>query len=180
MKINEIINEIINDSLQHIGKWKDNNDTTGASVLNELLIKYSKIYEMTVPNSNIISQIIYNWRLQIGHHDDIKTLLIEKSKLSKEDIEHYRRVDAIWSFIYSRYYECDSDKLFLLDITETAYFEFLVSQLRENPGRNDIHDIIAKYRELNIEKYKILFSDIYALSYILYVFSQHFVISHIE
>ena len=104
------------------------------------------------------------WKMQLGTKDMVRDVLTARTTWSTERLDEVRRKDALWAWVYSRYYGSKrGNDLFLSDLYETILMQTIVNGLRQ--GNSAVFDALYElYRNENKRKYTLLLCDLDALS----------------
>ena len=102
--------------------------------------------------------------MQLGTKDMVGEVLRARTSWSVEKLDEVRRKDALWAWVYSRYYGTKrAHDLFLSDLYETIMMQTIVSGFKK--GDDAVLDrLYDHYSRENKRKYALLACDTNALS----------------
>jgi len=110
------------------------------------------------------------WQMQLGTKEQIREVYAQRAKdWDDEKLTRVRHKDALWSWVYSRYFYRDwvdrmfrdgdgkANRLFQADNRETAMMELMVKSLQKDPNDMSVIDeFYTAYKCANKEKYELM------------------------
>lgn len=110
-----------------------------------------------------VCSLVGVWRMQLGTKAMVRDVLGARTSWSTERLDEVRRKDALWAWVYSRYYGERAHDLFLADLYETVLMQSIVAGLRR--GDETVLDrLYGAYSQQNRRKYVLLVCDADALA----------------
>lgn len=111
-----------------------------------------------------ICSLVGVWKMQLGTKAMVKDVLGARTSWSTDRLNQVRRKDALWAWVYSRYYGPKrAHDLFLSDLYETVLMQTIVAGLSEN-DETVLDRLYDHYSRENKRKYAILTCDPDALA----------------
>jgi len=111
-----------------------------------------------------VCSLVGVWKMQLGTKAMVRDILGTRTSWSTERLDKVRRKDALWAWVYSRYYGAErAHDLFLADVYETVLMQTIAAGLKR--GDETVLDrLYGAYSQQNRRKYVLLVCDAGALA----------------